>query len=81
MARIYGPIWEKIKVEQKAEVTTGKDRAATIIQGVKKVKSEENAARKAVGIVSWSKLGIKVESLDSIGTVKITFWLIYDTRL
>lgn len=80
VARVYAPIWERIKHEQKAEVTISKAKAATLIQGVKKIKTEENVARKLIGRVPWSKLKITQEEISSMGIVKITFELIYDVR-
>lgn len=79
MARIYRPVWDQIKATTKAELTAHQDKVATIIQGVKKIKSEENAVRRKIGLIPYSKLVIEQEELG-LERVKIKFKLLYDTR-
>ena len=82
MAYVYQEIWETIKVELQAEITVSKDRAPTVIQGVKRTKCAENAHRSSVGLIPWSKLIIAQELLSQrTGMVKVTFKLLYDTRI
>lgn len=84
MSRLYLPIWEAVKASANltAEVVVVKDRVPTVIQGVRKIKAEENVHRSGVGLIPWSRLQSRVEMLDEKkGLVKIVFWLYYDTRL
>lgn len=81
MAYLYQEVWNKIKVNMQAEITVSKDRASTVIQGVKRTKSLDNAHRGSVGLIPFSKLVIRQEDLNFRGMIKITFRLLYDTRL
>lgn len=76
----YQPIWNTIKATNKAEVTVSKDYAPTVIQGVKRTKSAENASRIQMGLVGYSPLTIKQEKLSE-KMIKITFELLYSTQL
>lgn len=83
MSRKYRVIWDQIKTseDEKAEVTVSEDMVATLIQGVKKIKSEENAVRPLVGLVPFSKLVIKKEEISKVRRMwKVTFSLLYSTR-
>jgi hypothetical protein len=80
--RKYRPIWNEIKATQKAEVTVSKHLVATLIQGVKKIKSEENSTRSLMGLVPFSKLVISQEEISKERQiVKVTFKLLYNTYL
>lgn len=82
MAYVYQEIWDTIKAELRAEITVSKDYAPTVIQGVKRTKCAENAHRSSVGLIPWSKLVISQEVLsETLGKVKVTFRLLYDTRI
>lgn len=82
MAYKYQQIWHTIKVEQKAVITVHKSVVATVVQGVKRTKCAENAHRSSVGLIPWSKLQITKELLsDRTGMMRITFALLYDTRV
>lgn len=82
MAYIYQDIWDTIKTELHAEITVHKDHAPTVIQGVKRTKCAENAHRSSVGLIPWSKLVIRQETLsETLGMIKVTFKLLYDTRI
>lgn len=81
MAYKYQEIWDTIKANRKAEITVSESYAPTVIQGVKRTKCAENSTRSLAGLVPWSKLVIRKEELDKRGTLKVTFELLYDTRL
>lgn len=84
MAYRYAPIWNAIKSspEGKAEITVPETEMETVIQGVKRTKSAENVSRSAVGLVPWSKLVIRKEMISATTRMfKVTFQLLYDTRL
>jgi hypothetical protein len=80
MASIYDPIWNEIKQKGCAEIVVHKDRLRQVEHGVKLCKTYENVARRMAGLVGWSKLVIKRESLSD-HKVKITFSLLYRTDL
>lgn len=73
-------IWSAIKKAGSAEVTVSKAHARTVEDGVKRVKTAENVARRMTGLVGWSKLVIKREQLSSTH-IKISFTLLYRTDL
>lgn len=73
-------IWSAIKKAGSAEVTVSKAHARTVEDGVKRVKTAENVARRLAGLVGWSKLVISRESLSATH-VKISFTLLYRTDL
>lgn len=73
-------IWSAIKKAGSAEVTVSKAHARTVEDGVKRVKTAENVARRMTGLVGWSKLVIKRESLSATH-IKISFTLLYRTDL
>lgn len=80
----YTSIWQEIKANQAATVTVSRENAATLIQGVKRTKCAENAGRGKLGagLIPWSKLEIETELLsERTGMLKVTFRLIYNTRV
>jgi hypothetical protein len=80
--RRYQQLWNSLKRDQTAEVVLHKDLAQTVIQGLRKIKSDENVKRRSVGLVPFSKLLHKEEVVrESRGQVKLTFWFLYDTRV
>ena len=80
--RKYRPIWDEIKAKESAEVTVGKHLVATLIQGVKKIKSEENASRSSVGLIPYAKLVITTETAsETRKLVKVRFSLFYSIYL
>lgn len=76
----YDVIWTAIKKTGSAEVTVSKAHARTVEDGVKRVKTAENTARRFAGLVGWSKLVITRHTLSSTH-IKITFTLLYRTDL
>ncbi len=78
MARRYVPIWNRIKAEGKVEITVSKDAARTVENGVKEAKTIENVARRKMGMIGWSKLVVKRETISD-NYIKITFTLLYST--
>lgn len=77
---LYDPIWAEIKKAGYVEVTVSKDSARTLEDGVKRVKTAENTARRMAGLVGWSKLVITRTSL-SASRMKIRFELLYRTDI
>jgi hypothetical protein len=80
----YSAIWHQIKTapNRTAEVVVHESIAETLTQGVKRTKSADNVTRSSVGLIPYSKLVVKQELLsDRTRQVKITFTLLYDTRL
>ena len=76
----YDVIWNTIKTTGSAEVTVSKDFARTMEDGVKRVKTAENVARRMAGLVGWSKLTITRTELSDT-RLKIRFELLYSTAL
>jgi hypothetical protein len=76
----YSVIWNTIKTTGSAEVVVSKEFARTMEDGVKRVKTAENVARRLAGLVGWSKLVIHRTELSST-RVKIRFELLYLTAL
>lgn len=70
----------EIKKTGSAQVTVSKAHARTVEDGVKRVKTAENVARRFAGLVGWSKLVIKRETLSATH-LKISFSLLYRTDL
>lgn len=81
MAYKYAEIWNTIKINQSAEIVLHRNIVATVIQGVKRTKCAENIGRSSVGLIPWSKLVVKQEVLSDRGMVKVSFQLLYDTRV
>jgi hypothetical protein len=80
MSSIYDPIWEEIKKAGSVEITVSKAAARTVEDGVKRVKTAENVARRLAGLVGWSKLVITRTNLSATH-IKIKFSLLYRTDL
>ena len=82
MAYKYAEIWNRIKQNQSVEIVLHRDIAPTVIQGLKRTKCAENVGRSSVGLIPWSKLVVKKEVLsEKTGMIKVTFSLLYDTRV
>jgi bisphosphoglycerate-dependent phosphoglycerate mutase len=82
LTRRYGPIWRAIKAAKVGEFTQIRCHATavrTLIQGVKKVKTEEVAQKKMLSIPTAGNLIIKQE-LDKkkAGFVLVSFALEWD---
>lgn len=77
---IYTSIWSEIKRAGSAEITVHKEHARTVEDGVKRVKTAENVARRLTGLVGWSKLVITRTTLSE-HRIKIKFELLYLTSL
>jgi hypothetical protein len=80
MSSQYHAIWNAIKQTGSASITVSKDHARTVEDGVKRVKTAENVARRQAGLVGWSKLVIQRTSLSSTH-IRIDFSLLYITAL
>lgn len=77
----YQAIWNEIKLKRCAEFTVHESIAETVLQGVKRTKSAENATRSAVGLVPYSKLVVEKEMIsERTGMMKFKLSLLYDTR-
>lgn len=73
---LYSPIWNKIKETGFVEITTHKDKARTVIMGIKRTKSAENMINKVSGKITYSKLVITKTPVSS-NLVKIRLELLY----
>lgn len=73
---LYSPIWNKIKATGFVEITTHKDKARTVIMGIKRTKSAENMINKVSGKITYSKLVITKTPVSS-DLVKIRLELLY----
>lgn len=69
-----------IKQAGSATVTVSKAHSRTVENGVKRVKTAENVARRMAGLVGWSKLVVTREVLSATH-IKITFSLLYRTDI
>lgn len=78
--RQYDSIWLDIKTHGKASVTVSREHSRTMIAGVIELKSDENTARRAVGLIGWSKLVI-VRTPLSATHMRVDFSLAYLTNL
>ena len=76
----YNAVWHQIKTTGSAEVTVSNEFARTLENGVKRVKTAENVARRMAGLVGWSKLIVTRTQLSST-RVRIKFELLYLTAL
>lgn len=76
----YDAVWLSLKQTGFAEVTVSTENARTVEDGVKRVKTAENTARRYAGLIGWSKLVIKREKLSST-RMKLTFSFLYSTKL
>ena len=82
MARIYSPIWDKLKATSKAEVTVSCDRLPTVKQAVKKLKTEENMLRRKLGKAAYGRLEIEEVCIDERRKLwKLSFVLSLNPRL
>ena len=64
MARKYSPLWNQLKATSVAKVTVSGSHRATIIQAVKKLKTEENVNRRRLGIPFYGKLTFIERCID-----------------
>lgn len=79
MAKRYDVIWKAIKKGEEVKVKCREEKAATIIQGVKKLKAQENAPRVSLDLPSYGKLQILREKLTD-GMMLLTFKRLVLTR-
>jgi hypothetical protein len=78
----YRQVWIEIKNNLTADITISRDLAPTVVQGIKRIKCEENVSRKSLGLIPFSRMFITEEVIsESKGLIKITFTLHYDNRL
>lgn len=80
MSADYHKIWNAIKQHGMAEVTVSHANVRPVLNGIKRVKTAENVARRLAGLVGWSKLTITQTKLSD-KYVKITVSLLYRTDL
>lgn len=76
----YFAVWDRIKKTGSADITVSKGHARTVENGVKRIKTAENVARRQAGLVGWSKLVVKREEISKTH-IKIQFSLLYLTAL
>ena len=76
----YHAIWATLKKHGYAEVTVHKGNARALENGVKRVKTAENTARRLAGLIGWSKLVVKRTELSE-HRIKIRFEFLYLTAL
>ena len=76
----YDAIWNEIKRAGYVEITVSRDAARTVEQGIKRVKTAENVARRLAGLIGWSKLVVTRTVLSSTH-IKIRLELLYRTDI
>lgn len=76
----YDLIWNEIKKHGYVELTVTKASARPVLNGIKRVKTAENVARRLAGLVGWSKLVITQTELSATH-IKIHISLLYRTDL
>lgn len=65
MGRQYLPILEELKAKGKAEVTVSKYHLRQTINGLKKIKSEDNVTRQQLGLMRMQRLKITTKPLGN----------------
>ena len=76
----YDLIWNEIKKHGYVELTVTKASARPVLNGIKRIKTAENVARRMAGLVGWSKLVITQTELSPT-YIKIHISLLYRTDL
>jgi hypothetical protein len=76
----YDLIWNEIKKHGYVELTVTKASARPVLNGIKRIKTAENVARRLAGLVGWSKLVITQTELSSTH-LRIRLELLYRTDL
>ena len=76
----YDLIWNEIKKHGYVELTVTKASARPVLNGIKRIKTAENVARRLAGLVCWSKLVITQTELSSTH-LRIRLELLYRTDL
>lgn len=76
----YASIWNEIKQTGEVEFTVNRKIAATTIQGIYRTKSAENAVRKQMGLMGWSKLLTTKREISATHIV-VHMKLVYATAL
>lgn len=79
MPRRYQVIWDKLKVSKQVTVRCRPDKKDTLIQGVMKEKSKENAPRKNLDLPSYGRLEHNTVKIAA-DMVAITFHLLVSNR-
>lgn len=79
MARKYNPIWEQLKKKKETVVKCRHSAHKTLIQGVMKEKSRENAPRMQLDLPSYGKMSYDVVKLAGDWAI-VTFKLAILTR-
>lgn len=79
MARRYESIWKRLKESKQVTVKCRPDKKTTLIQGVMKEKSKENAPRKNLDLPSYGRLEYNSVKIAA-DMVAITFHLIIGNR-
>lgn len=76
----YDLIWNEIKKHGYVELTVTKASARPVLNGIKRIKTAENVARRMAGLVGWSKLVITRTELSATH-LRIRLELLYRTDL
>lgn len=76
----YATLWKEIKETGEVEFTVNKSIAPTVIQGVYRTKSAENAVRKKLGYIGWSKLKTTQRTISATHVI-VHMKLVYGTAL
>lgn len=76
----YYAIWDTIKKTGSASITVSKEYSRAVENGVKRVKTAENVARRQAGLVGWSKLTVTRTAISNTH-LRIDFSLLYLTAL
>lgn len=70
----YDEIWHVLKTTGTAEFTVSTEAERRILNGIKLVKTTENTARRAAGLIGWSKLVIERTPLSTTHVrIKLSF--------
>lgn len=76
----YSSIWSQLKQNGEVEFTVNRDIADTVLQGVKRTKSVENAGRKKAGLPWFSRMIVERTVLSATHE-KIKLKFIYEIKI
>lgn len=72
--RKYSKAWQKLKQDGRLEITVNAVAVKRVLNGIKKEKSADNIATKAIGDKGWTKLRFQAIVLsESMRKIVITF--------
>jgi hypothetical protein len=78
VSRLYLPVLRELQEKGVAELTVSKDMLITVINGVKKIKAEDNVARQDLDMMRMNRLVIKKKEIRP-GFFLVTFTFTTDT--